>query len=128
MHYLNRIVNQLSGAIEISAPMAAVAIRGMPAELCPDSFWVVYVTAAIAYAKHHREISPISTGDNLNEFDDIDTNDSAMEEENDEILSDEDIISDDNESSTNIEDINDLNHHSDHEDTVVIHNMDGDLT
>ena len=128
MHYLNRIVNQLSGAIEISAPMAAVAIQGMPAELCSDTFWVAYVTAAIAYAKHHRETSPTNTGDNLNEFDDVDTNDSAMEEENDEINSDEDIISDDEESSTNIEEINDLNHHSDHEDTVVIHNVDDDLT
>nr|CAH0105748.1 unnamed protein product [Daphnia galeata] len=48
MHYLNRIVNQLNGAIEISAPMAAVAIQGMPAELCSDSFWVAYVTAASA--------------------------------------------------------------------------------
>jgi hypothetical protein len=128
MHYLNRIVNQLSGAIEISAPMAAVAIQGMPAELCSDTFWVAYVTAAIAYAKHHRETSPTSTGDNLNEFDDVDTNDSAMEEENDETNSDEDIISDDEESNTNIEDINDLNHHSDHEETVVIHNVNGDLT
>ena len=32
MHYLNRIVNQLNGAIEISAPMTAVAIQGIPAE------------------------------------------------------------------------------------------------
>ncbi|EFX64429.1 hypothetical protein DAPPUDRAFT_118188 [Daphnia pulex] len=128
MHYLNRIVNQLSGAIEISAPMAAVAIQGMPAELRSETFCVAYVTAAIAYAKHHHETSSTSMGDNLNEFDDVDTNDSAMEEENDEINSDEDIISDDEESSTNIEDINDLNHHSDHEDTEVIHNVDGDLT
>jgi hypothetical protein len=30
MHYLNRIFNQISGAIKISAPMAAVAIQGMP--------------------------------------------------------------------------------------------------
>ncbi|KAI9565128.1 hypothetical protein GHT06_008899 [Daphnia sinensis] len=32
MHYLNRIVNQLNGAIEISAPMAAVAIQDTSAE------------------------------------------------------------------------------------------------
>lgn len=53
MHYLNRIVNQLSGAIKISALMAAVEIQGMPAELCSDSFSVAYVTADIGYAKHH---------------------------------------------------------------------------
>jgi hypothetical protein len=94
MHYLNRIVNQLSGAIKISASMAAVAIQGMPAELFSDSFKVAYVTADIGYAKHHSETSPISTGDSFNEFDDaVDADDSAREQENEEILSDEDIIS-----------------------------------
>jgi hypothetical protein len=49
MYYLNRIVNQLSGAIKISASMAAVEIQGMPAELCSDSFRVAYVSADIVY-------------------------------------------------------------------------------
>jgi hypothetical protein len=39
------------------------------------------------------ETSPISTGDSFNEFDDVDTDDLAMEQENEETLSDEDIIS-----------------------------------
>lgn len=73
--------------------MAAVAIQGMSAELCSDSFRAAYVTADISYAKNHSETSPISTGDSLNEFDDVDTDDLAMEQENEETLSDEDIIS-----------------------------------
>jgi hypothetical protein len=68
---------------------------------------------------HHRETSPISTGDSLNEFDDVDNDDSVMGQENEETPSDEDIISDDNESSSNIEERNDLNHHSDHEDPCI---------
>ena len=55
MHYLNHIVNQLSGAKEISGPMAAAALFGMPAKTCSDSFWIAYVSAAIEYAKKHDE-------------------------------------------------------------------------
>jgi hypothetical protein len=92
MHYLNRIVNQLNGAIEISAPMAAVAIQGMPAELCSDSFWVAYITAAIAYAKHHPETVGLSNKGTSDEFDDVDANNSSMDELEKDNLSDERII------------------------------------
>lgn len=40
VHYLNKIANDLSGAIEISGPMAAAAILGMPAETSSETFWV----------------------------------------------------------------------------------------
>jgi hypothetical protein len=69
MHYLNKVINKLSGAIEISAPMAAAAILGMPAETCSDTFWVAYVTAAVKYVKAHDE-AVIAHPDT--EFDDID--------------------------------------------------------
>jgi hypothetical protein len=60
MHYLNRIVNKLNGAVEISAPMAAASILGMPAETCTDSFWVAYVSAALRYVKQHPESQHVS--------------------------------------------------------------------
>jgi hypothetical protein len=55
MHHLNGIVNQLNGAIEISAPMATVAIQGIVAELSSCRFWIAYITAALSYAKRHHE-------------------------------------------------------------------------
>ncbi len=69
MHYLNKVINKLSGAIEISAPMAAAAILGMPAETCSDTFWVAYVTAAVKYVKDHEEAFKPHPD---TEFDDID--------------------------------------------------------
>ncbi|KZR98748.1 Uncharacterized protein APZ42_005697 [Daphnia magna] len=103
MHYLNRIVNQLNGAIEISAPMAAVAIQGMPAELCTDSFSVAYVTAAVAYAKHHHQACRITNEDTCAEFYNFDANNSSIDELEKETQSNEDIIIDEDDNTFNNE-------------------------
>ena len=50
MHFLSSYLNQTSGLHEISSQMAAVAILGMPAELCSHGFFLVFVNAAMAYA------------------------------------------------------------------------------
>lgn len=118
MHYLNRIESdQLNGAIEISAPMVAVAIQGMPAELCSDSFWVAYVTAVVGYAKHHPEIASITKEDNHDEFDDLDDNDSSMDKSENETQCDEDIIMDNNDDTFNSEELV-TNQQSDREETA----------
>jgi len=49
-HFMTRVNNQLSGTVEISASMAAAAILGMPAETSSDSFFLVFVNAAVKYA------------------------------------------------------------------------------
>lgn len=71
MHYLNRIVNKLNGTVKISAPMAAAAILGMPAETCTDIFWVAYVSAALRYVKQHPESPPESSIAEEEQFADI---------------------------------------------------------
>ena len=58
MHFLNRYLNQTSGLHEISSQMAAVAILGMPAELCSHGFFLVFVNAAIAYAQRKEAENP----------------------------------------------------------------------
>ena len=55
IHYLNKIANDLSGAIEISGPMAAAAVLGMPAETSSETFWVTYIHAAISFVTQHPE-------------------------------------------------------------------------
>ena len=99
MHFLNKVVNELSGAVEISAPMAAAAIQGMLAEMSSESFWMAYVTAAASYARQHPEnlivnteqefesIEPDNDSISTNLLDDIEEvmDDASNVDENDEI-------------------------------------------
>ena len=99
MHFLNKVVNELSGAVEISAPTAAAAIQGMPAEMSSESFWMAYVTAAASYARQHPEnlivnteqefesIEPDNDSISTNLLDDIEEvmDDASNVDENDEI-------------------------------------------
>lgn len=50
MHFFTRLVNTLSNAVEVSAPMASLALLGVPAEISSHSFQLVFVSAALAYA------------------------------------------------------------------------------
>ena len=93
MHYLNRIINQLSGAIEISAGMAAAALLGMPAETCSASFWIAFVTAGIAYTRHHPEFHPAESEEN--EFADMDVVPCESDEQEEIMADDDSIIEDD---------------------------------
>jgi hypothetical protein len=72
--------------------MVVVAIQRMPAKLCSDSFWVAYVTAAVAYTKHHHEAVGITNEGTYDEFDDFDENNSSMDELEKDTQNDEDII------------------------------------
>ncbi len=80
MHYLNRILNKLNSAVEVSAPMAAAAILGMPAETCTESFWIAYVTAAVQYVIHHPESSAQFKLSDEEQFADITEDDTARNE------------------------------------------------
>ena len=66
MHFLARVVNQFYGTIEVSAPVAALALLGMPAEISSHGFYLVFVNAAVAYAL--RKQSRQETDD---DFDDL---------------------------------------------------------
>lgn len=104
MYYLNKIVNKLSGAVEISAPMAAAAVLEMPAETCSDSFWVVFISAAVTYAKNHPEATPLEAiQSSEREFDDIDSDDDWLD---DDSLSEEDIELSDEEDCVIVDDDN----------------------
>jgi hypothetical protein len=71
MHYLNKIINKLNGAVEISAPMAAAALLGMPSETCTDSFWITYVTASVKYIRGHPESPSLPKISDETQFEDI---------------------------------------------------------
>lgn len=66
MHFLARVINQFYGTVEVSAPVAALALLGMPAEIASHGFHLVFVNAAVAYAlkKHPRQ-------ENDSDFDDL---------------------------------------------------------
>ena len=49
MYFFTRLVNDLSSAIEISTPMACLALLSMPAEIATDSFQMLFASAALAY-------------------------------------------------------------------------------
>lgn len=66
MHFLTRCINQFYGAVEVSAPVAALALLGMPAEISSHGFKTVFVNAALAYAKKRQ-----TQIENDNEFVDL---------------------------------------------------------
>ncbi|KAI9551001.1 hypothetical protein GHT06_005557 [Daphnia sinensis] len=49
MHFLTRVVNQLTSTVEVSAPVASLALLGMPSEICSHGFHLLFVHAALAY-------------------------------------------------------------------------------
>lgn len=49
MHFLTKILNDVSGLAEISAPVASACIMGMPAETCTHEFHLLFINAALAY-------------------------------------------------------------------------------
>jgi hypothetical protein len=85
IHYLNKIANDLSGAIEISGPMAAAAILGMPAETSLETFWVTYIHAAISYVTEHPETSSSCPKRRNEEFADLWGNELPREHQDEEI-------------------------------------------
>jgi hypothetical protein len=118
MHYLNRIVNKLNGAVEISAPMAAAAILGMPAETCTDIFWVAYVSAALRYVKQHPESQPESSIAEEEQFADIaeetvedDMDDKGNNTEDDEIS----VFSEFSDTDSSLKDMSDRDDETDNE-------------
>jgi hypothetical protein len=93
IHFLNKIINKLNGAVEISAPMAAAALLGMPSETCTDSFWIAYVTASIKYVREHPETPPLPNISDESQFEDVAENIKCNHEnifstsiENDDVL------------------------------------------
>ena len=75
MNFLNKVVNELHGAVEISAPMVAAAIQGMSAKMSSESFWMAYVTAAASYARRHPENLIVNTEQ---EFESIEPDDDSI--------------------------------------------------
>ena len=67
MHFFARIVNQLIGAVEVSTPVASLALLGMPSETCSHGFFYVFIKAAINYAVKH----PQYIKEDENEFADL---------------------------------------------------------
>jgi hypothetical protein len=50
-HLLERVVNSIAGAQEISAQMAATALLGKPSCFTSDGFWVAYIWPAVQHVK-----------------------------------------------------------------------------
>ena len=75
MNFLNKVVNELHGAVEISAPMVAAAIQGMSAKMSSESFWMAYVTAAASYARRNPENLIVNTEQ---EFESIEPDDDSI--------------------------------------------------
>lgn len=66
MHFLTRVVNQLTSAVEVSAPVASLALLGMPSEICSHGFHLLFVHAALAYVlKKGRHQETIDAFDDL---------------------------------------------------------------
>ena len=55
MYFFTRVFNQLFGTVEVSEPIAALALLGMPAEICSHSFQLVFASAAVAYAVREKQ-------------------------------------------------------------------------
>ena len=49
MYFLNKVLNDLSGLIEISAQMALACLLGMPSDTCTHDFQLLFVDAALRY-------------------------------------------------------------------------------
>nr|CAH0101656.1 unnamed protein product [Daphnia galeata] len=75
----------VNGAIEISGPMAAAAILGMPAETSSETFWVTYIHAAISYLNHYPEMGPLAQTTTDEEFADLSTEDVFSDPQKEEI-------------------------------------------
>ncbi|KAI9551024.1 hypothetical protein GHT06_005687 [Daphnia sinensis] len=65
MHFLTRVVNQLTSAVEVSAPVASLALLGVPSEICSHGFHLLFVHAALAYVlkKGCPQESPLAFDD-----------------------------------------------------------------
>ena len=55
-HFLNRIMNDLNGAMEVSGAMAAAAILGMPSETSSLSFFIVFISAAVKFVLSYKRM------------------------------------------------------------------------
>ena len=49
MHFLNKMVNNVSGLQEFSAQTAAACLLGMPAETCTHEFHLLFIDGALKY-------------------------------------------------------------------------------
>ncbi len=56
MYFFTRVFNQLFGTVEVSEPIAALALLGMPAEICSHSFQLVFASAAVAFAVKEQQL------------------------------------------------------------------------
>ena len=55
MYFLNKVLNDLSGLIEISAQMALACLLGMPGETCTHEFQLLFVDAALRYTQEVKK-------------------------------------------------------------------------
>ena len=51
MYFLNKVLNDLSGLIEISAQMALACLLGMPSKTCTHEFQLLFIDAALRYTQ-----------------------------------------------------------------------------
>ena len=55
MYFLNKVLNDLSGFIEISAQMALACLLGMPGETCTHDFQLLFIDAALCYTQQVKK-------------------------------------------------------------------------
>ena len=60
--FLHKLLNDISGRVEVSSTMAALCLLGGEAEVFSHQFFYVFVTSAIRYAKATRQSSDTPTG------------------------------------------------------------------
>ena len=53
MYFLNKVLNDIVGLVEISAQMAIACLLGMPAETCTHEMKLLFVDAALRYTEEH---------------------------------------------------------------------------
>ena len=53
MYFLNKVLNDIVGLVEISAQMAIACLLGMPAETCTHEMQLLFVDAALRYTEEH---------------------------------------------------------------------------
>ena len=61
--FLHKILNEITGRVEISSTIAALCTLGGEAEVYTDRFCYVYVTAAIAYVKKRSSAKATTSDD-----------------------------------------------------------------
>jgi hypothetical protein len=57
-HWLTRVLNSISGHVEYSAQMAAIALMGLPSEVWSHNFWYCFIRPAVVYTKAVHEKHP----------------------------------------------------------------------